>query len=302
MECIGLQDLTADDKIRMTLTKNADPLAIYYCSDVPRKQYVPLASTANWFEYFTRLSTHDHGKLNMNRDLRCLSNIPEEQALVNSLRYSTNLISLHFTLIAALEAIIPDVGSRTSITLHIIGAAEIEFITLRAFQELLHFFPALTALNVSFVGLNVLGGKTSKGIQIPQSSDTHQCCAMCTKRGRKILFTTWKGAYHLYVKTELYKKPDLAAAFRAQFTTNDQVQWGPTIKYLARAPHPTLFIEVAYREIQQQMAVWRDLVAGIAKQPEINTWRGMSPSLTYEQAKPNEVWYLNGWWYIVKQR
>jgi splicing suppressor protein 51 len=125
---------------------------------------------------------------------------------------------------------------------------------------------------------------------------------VCTKRGRKIQFTTWKGTYHSYIKTELYKKPDPVAAFRAQLTTNNQVQWSLTIKYLARAPHPTLFTDVAYREIQQQMAVWKDLGAEIAKQPEINTWRGMSPSLTYGQAKPNEVWYLNGWWYIVKQR
>lgn len=186
----------------------------------------------------------------------------------------------------------PNIGTRGSINLHIIGAAGAEFASVPAFEELLHLLPSLTALQLSFVGLNVE----------TQKPHTLQCCTMCTKMGRSISITAWRGPYHAYVDTEFYKTPDLAAAFHSGFSVDEQADWRPTVKHLAHAPHPTLFTAARYFEIHGEMGVWKNLGAEFVKNAEVNKWKGMSPSLVVCGDKPNEVTYKNHWWYIVKQR
>jgi len=150
------------------------------------------------------------------------------------------------------------------------------------------------------VGLNV--AEDLKDDTKTQNLHTLQCCTMCTKMGRSISIATWRGPYHAYVDTELYKTPDLAAAFHSGFAVDEVADWSPTIKYLAYAPHPTLFTAARYFEIQGEMRVWKNLGARFVKNAEVNKWKGMSPSLGVCGDKPNEVTYQNYWWYIVKQR
>jgi len=57
--------------------------------------------------------------------------------------YGTNTTTLQLTLIAALEAVIPNISTQSSIDLHIIGAAAAEFASILAFEELLHLLPLL---------------------------------------------------------------------------------------------------------------------------------------------------------------
>lgn len=135
-----------------------------------------------------------------------------------------------------------------------------------------------------------------------QSPQTLQCCTTCTEMGRTISISTWKGPYHAYVDTKFYKRPDLAAVFQSGFSVDEQADWYPTIKYLAHAPHPTVFTAARYFEIKEEMAMWKNLGAGFVKNAEVNRWKGMSPSLGVCGDKPNEVSYQNYWWYIVKQR
>ncbi len=82
----------------------------------------------------------------MNRDLKYLANDPKEREYVEYIKYGTNTTTIQLTLIAALEAVIPNVSTRGSINLHIIGAAGAEFASVPVFEELLHFLPSLTAL------------------------------------------------------------------------------------------------------------------------------------------------------------
>jgi splicing suppressor protein 51 len=236
----------------------------------------------------------------MNRDLRYLSNDAKEREVVEYLRCGTNTTTIQLTLIAALEAIIPNVNTRGSINLHVIGAAGAEFASIPAFEELLHLLPSLTTLQLTFVGLNVGETPTTDTeIQNPQSLP---CCAVCTKMGRTISIRTWRGPYHAYIDTQFYETPDLAAAFHSGFPVDEQVNWYPTIEYLAHAPHPTLFTAARYYEIQGEMGIWKSFGAEFVKNAEVNKWKGMSPSLTACGVKPNEVSYPNYWWYLVRQR
>ena len=236
----------------------------------------------------------------MSRELRYLSNDPKEREFVNYLRCGTNTRTIQLTLIAALEAIIPNVNTRSSINLHIIGAAGAELVSLPAFEELLHLLPSLITLQLAFVGLNVTEDPPNdKEIQNPR---TLQCCPACTKMRRTISIRAWRGPYHAYLDTQFYKTPDLAAAFHSGFSVDEQGDWYPTIKYLAHPPHPTLFTACRYYEIRGEMGVWKNLGAEFAQNAEENKWRGMSPRLTACGDKPNEIIYQNHWWYIVKKR
>jgi splicing suppressor protein 51 len=266
----------------------------------PRKQYFPLSSASDWYDYYTRLSDMGGFSSKMNRDLKYQANNPREREFVKYIRYGTNTTTIQLTLIAALEVIIPNISTRNSINLHIVGAAGAEFASVPAFEELLHLLPSLTTLQLSFVGLNVL--EDLKDDTETQKPHTLQCCNTCTKMGRSISITTWRGPYHAYIDTKLYKTPDLAAAFHSGFSVDEQADWYPTIKYLAHAPHPTLFTAARYFEIQGEMGVWKNLGAEFVKNAEVNKWKGMSPSLVVCGDKPNEVNYRNYWWYIVKQR
>jgi len=266
----------------------------------PKKQHFPLSSLTDWYDYYTRLSDMGGFKSKMNRNLKYLANDSKEREFVEYLRYGTNTTTIQLTLIAALETTTPNVSTRVSINLHIIGAAGAEFASVPAFEELLHLLPSLTTLQLSFVGLNV--AEDHKDDTKTQNLYTPQCCTMCTKMGRSISIATWRGPYHAYVDTELYKTPDLAAAFHSGFAVDEVADWSPTIKYLAYAPHPTLFTAARYFEIQGEMRVWKNLGARFVKNAEVNKWKGMSPSLGVCGDKPNEVSYRNYWWYIVKQR
>lgn len=298
-ECATLQDIAADDKIMVDLRRQTGKSSTVSFTKLPRKQYIPLSSAKDWYDYYTRLSDKGGFRLKMNRDLKYQSNDPKEREFVEYMRCGTNTTTIQLTLIAALEAIIPNVSTRSSINLHIIGAAGAEFASVPAFEELLHLLPSLTALQLSFVGLNVEDHTDHTETQNPQ---TLQCCITCTKMGRSISITTWRGPYHAYVDTEFYKKPDLAAAFHSGFSLDEQADWYPTIKYLAHALHPTLFTAARHFEIQGEMEVWKNLGAEFVNNAEENKWKGMSPSLGVCGDKANEVVYQNYWWYIVKQR
>ena len=299
-ECATLQDIAADDKIMVDLRRRTGKSSTMSFTTFPRKQHFPLSSAKDWYDYYTTLSDKGGFRSKMNRDLKYLANDPREREFVEYMRYGTNTTTIQLTLIAALEAIIPNVSTRGSINLHIIGAAGAEYASVPAFEELLHLLPSLTALRLSFVGLNVLEDpKFDTGTQNPHIL---QCCPMCTKMGRTISITAWRGPYHTYADTEFYRTPDLAAAFHSGFSVDEQADWYPTIKYLAHAPHPTLLTAARYFEIQGEMEVWKNLGAEIVKKAEVNKWKGMSPSLGVCGDKPNEVVYQNYWWYIVKQR
>ncbi|KAF2652870.1 hypothetical protein K491DRAFT_662982 [Lophiostoma macrostomum CBS 122681] len=299
-ECATLQVIATDDRILVDLRRRTGRSSTIAFTGLPRQQHFPLASATDWYDYYTRLSDKGGLRFKMNRDLKYQGHDRKEREFVEGIRYGTNTTTYQLTLLAAIEAIIPNVSTRASINLHIIGAAGAEFASAPAFEELLHLLPSLTALHLSFVGKNVFvpheeGTKT-------QDLHTLQCCTTCTTMGRSISFTTWRGPYHAYVDTDSYKTPDLAAAFHSGFSVDEQADWYPTIEYLAHASHPTLFTAARNFEILGEMEIWKSLGAAFVRNAEVNKWKGMSPSLVVYGDRPNEVSYRNHWWYIVEQK
>ena len=305
-ECGTLQDITTDDEIKLGLYQGPEDFQriedsrITYLTKLPKEQYTPLSSANDWYDYYTNLSDMGHLRSRMNRDIRYLANDAKERQLIDYTRCSTNTMSFQMTLIAALEAALHNVSTQSSILLHIIGAARAECADLNKFEALLHLLPSLTALQVTFVGLDVpIDLIDDIGTDDPRKLG---CCTTCREKGRSISISAWRILYHEYVSTEFFKMPDLAAAFQSGFSVAEQADWSPTINYLAAAPHPTMFTAIRNFEIQGEMHVWKELGVEFIQNAEINKWKGMSPSLAMGGDRPNEVIYRNYWWYIVKAR
>ena len=166
------------------------------------------------------------------------------------------MTTIQLTLITALKVIMLNVSTWDSINLHIIDAAEAEFASVPAFEEL------------SFMGLNVL--KDLKDNTEIQNPHTLQCCIIYIKIRQTISIITWRGLYHAYVDTKFYKTSDLTAAFHSEFLIDEQANWYPTIKYLIYILHSTLFTATKYFEIQENMRVWKNLRAEFVKNTEVN--------------------------------
>jgi splicing suppressor protein 51 len=198
------------------------------------------------------------------------------------------------TVLAALEAVFPVLSIRETVKLHFMGAATRELTSLVVFEGLLHLLPSLKQLELTFVGL---------GLPAKQSTEsdfaTLDCCPECTSKGRTRSLRLWKGAYHDYIKKGVYGKPDLAVAFHTGFSREMQMEWLPTIKHVATAPHPTLFTPYNDSELREEIEILENLGARLSKAGGLNKWRGMTPVLDVAAEKPNKAYFSNYYWYIV---
>lgn len=184
-ECTILQDISADDKIRLNLHRRTGKTSTISFTKLPRKRHISLSSAKDWYDYYTRLSDKSSLKSKMNRDLKYLAKNPQEREFVEYIRCGTNTTTIQLTIIAALETSIPDASTRDSIHLHIIGAAGAEITAVPAIEELLYLLPSLTTLRLTFISLNV-------SIDPKESQNLHtlQCCTIYTKIEHSMSITT----------------------------------------------------------------------------------------------------------------
>jgi splicing suppressor protein 51 len=109
----------------------------------------------------------------------------------------------------------------------------------------------------------------------------------------------WKGTYHDYVKTEHYKKPDLAVALHTGHTFEEEESWAPTIKHLLESDHATVFTAYNEAEMLDETKRLRELDASFIVDGQKNKWKGMRPMLDPLEEVENIAYYQNQYWYIV---
>jgi splicing suppressor protein 51 len=216
--------------------------------------------------------------------------------MASALIAATDKSTMILTIIAALEAVFPDIGTRATITLHLIGATGKELDALMLFEEMLHLLPSLQKLHCAFVGLEMpTPGNPGEKLVL-------DCCPDCVKAGRARSMEMWKGAYHDYIKTDPYFKPDLAVAFHTGHSQEMMEEWAPTIKYLVNADHCTLFTTFNEKEMMEETGILKGLGAKFLVQGEKNKWKGMKAMLEVMEEVENSVYYNNQYWYVVASR
>lgn len=197
------------------------------------------------------------------------------------------------TIIAALEAVFPDLANMQSITLHLIGATAKELDALMLFEEMLHLLPSLKFLHCAFIGP-----------QLPTPVDGGRkmdldCCPPCTNaiRGRSV--SMFKGPYHSYVQDSAFQKPDLGVVFHSGHSQEAQEQWRPSIEYLMTAKFPTVFTTFNEKEMKEETEGLRASGAGFLREGQKNKWMGLRPLLDPLEEVEGSVYNNNQYWYII---
>jgi splicing suppressor protein 51 len=117
-ECATLQDVAADDKILVNLQRQTGKDSVIFVTLSSQTQCQPLSSATDWYDYYTRLSDKALLASKMTRDLKYLGNNLKEREYVEYMRHGTNTTSTQLTLLAALEATIPNLSTRHTISIH----------------------------------------------------------------------------------------------------------------------------------------------------------------------------------------
>jgi mitochondrial splicing suppressor protein 51 len=260
-------------------------------TEKPRRTYIPLSTADSWYDYLTKIS--DKGMVTglLSPGLKPLA---ANEEMVCALRAATERSSIMLTIIAALEAVFPGLGEKTTLNLHFIGANSVELDALMLFEEFLHLLPALKTVDCSFVGL---------GLPKPIGTDerlTLHCCDDCTSAGRTRTMDMFKGAYHDFIKSDKCNKPDLAVALQTGHAEEEVESWTPTIKYLANeADYATVFTTWNEREVREEVEVLEKLGARFVVKGEKNKWQGMRPMLEIMEEKENDIYFAHYYWYVI---
>jgi splicing suppressor protein 51 len=263
------------------------------CTQIPRDSYLPLSAAGGWYEYYTRISDKDLKGLKVTGDLRPGSDDSIELAAAGYLRYGTRATTIPLTILAALEKLFPDLGTRTSICLHLLGANPWELQRLMVFEEILHLLPKLHSLQLTLVGPEI--AKEAVSLKFQELG----CCQSCSARSRKRTAFLYRGLYHDFIHTEQYQHPDLAVAFHTGFSQEAREEWMPTIRHLASAQYPALFTTYNKEEMQQETMIFSRLGAKFVQEGEPNPWKAVCPILEPMGSEENNVYYSNQYCYIV---
>jgi splicing suppressor protein 51 len=296
-ECQAFHELVDDENWTLEHNKRqrdaGQPELTMVCTQSSRDSYLPLSAAGGWYEYYTRISDKDLKGLKVTADLRPGSDQSIELAAAGYLRYGTRATTIPLTILAALEKLFPDLGTRTSISLHLLGANPWELQRLMVFEEILHLLPKLFNLQLTLIGPDIPEQAVSSKVQ------ELGCCQSCTSRFRKRTIFLYRGPYHEFVDTKQYEQPDLAVAFHTGFSQEAREEWIPTIRHIASAKHPTLFTTYNKEEMREEAMIFTRLGAKFVQEGEPNQWKAVCPILEPMGSEENNVYYSNQYCYIV---
>ncbi|KAK3176719.1 hypothetical protein OEA41_008044 [Lepraria neglecta] len=163
----------------------------------------------NWKEYFDDISDSPLAAYITN-DFQPVFN---DEYSLNKCRFVKVAVKSSTYILAGLEHEFPDVPSRKSLTVHIVGADEQETFTAMMAEELLHLLPNLNSLTVGYIGPDAIENPTTQ----TELLDVERCptCQQMGRPRRKVFVAG--GLYHDFAQSELFRRhpPDLIVAFHS---------------------------------------------------------------------------------------
>ena len=253
-----------------------------------------------WKDYFEDLSQSPRARAissNITEGFFPVSKQMESARACALLKLAAESYSPLLTILAGLELEFFDLASRTKLTIHLVGAGELDIRRACMMEELYHLLPNLQSLIVGYVGPDVRPihgdiGKTSE----------FGCCSECQVMNRsphQAFLADYP--YHDFTKSDLFLKypPDLIVAFHTgQGSIPD---WQPTLERILDLGVPALFTTYNEEEALDEEQSFSSMNAHFSKRPTENRWRGRLPKFDLFMER-YDVFYSNYYWYIVKGR
>ncbi|CAG8976942.1 hypothetical protein HYALB_00008853 [Hymenoscyphus albidus] len=275
-QCGLFAELAFDERFVVDYLQHEGENFVINRTQIPRTEHIPLSTASGWYDYYTRISDKAYALTPYTDLVPQLDHNPI--SALGLMRKLTTSLALPLTILAGLEAVLPDLTTRKSISLHLIGASGQETQLFPVFSEILHQLPSLLSLKIFAVGFDLPQHLVEKYKAQGEAVEV-ACCDICVDKGCSPSLALWKAAYHDFAASNQYEKPDLAVAFQSGFSQEDRVEWMPTIKHLAQASHPTLFTCYTELEMLEETTIFKTIGANFLKQPEINKWRSLVPVL-----------------------
>lgn len=279
----------------------------------PSQSFTEMSSLSGWFDYFEKLQGYEELGVIVDQDDfgfalydASLEDKDIEKSPINywaELRVATDASSMSMTIANALSIGLPDLRTKTSLLIHIIGAGSREFGLLMMLEELLHLFPNLRAVKTVLIGPNTPKntgeyGRSEVGVHDFVDQD---CCPQCTVEGRKKFVALHRGFYHDFVKIEQYATPDLAVLFQSGRTQCEVELWEPTIQFLVDQDIVTACTTYTENEAVQETNHLSDtLKAKIIHPYEVNKWRSLIQLLETAEGAEHSVYHVDYYWYMFR--
>lgn len=295
-QCSQLTSISNIDRLKLYHFQVSGSVTIELPTQRPLHAHRPLKALQGWNDYFTSVGQIPKTS-SVNQDLSRQDDSGEAKQMSALLSLAAESASSVLTILAGAEASIPDLTTREDITIHLIGATDHEFQTLRMNEELLHLLPALKKLTVGYLGPDL-------PTENAETSLIHQeCCPDCTgnRRSREVFFK--KGLYHDISKSELIVQhpPDLLVAFHPGFEEVESETWRPTLELILDSGVPIVFTTYNHQEAMLELRILDEMGAHVVKAMEKNQWSGKVP---YQECFGSryEFYYTNHFWYMIQGR
>lgn len=214
-----------------------------------------------------------------------------------NIKHASKTGSTIMTIFAGLGETIPDLATRSSLVIHIIGAAIDELLIITLNEDLLHLCPDLRMLTVGYIGPGV-PSEVGTGCTVEQ-----RVCLECESNGRTHTVFYHHGLYHDFVVTNRAKRnpADLLVAFNSGHTAGKSFveSWAPTLKYILTSNIPAVLTTFSQMEADKEEAAFNEMGANFVVRPHIDKWQSLVGNPVVVVPK-HQMRYKNYFWYIVK--
>jgi len=216
--------------------------------------------------------------------------------------FLTNQLSGPLTLLDAASRFLPELSTRTSLTVHIAGASLYEMMGIIKWEYLAHRLPNISNMQMVFIGPE-LEQEEEEQVPVPQ-------CGDCTTLGRSITYQTHSTTYQQMRKVDS-TVPDLVlvqnCGFSEYSTEAGSTEWEEGWAGLGHLLHQgSILIFTSYTEGEAVTDLARflehcDKEVEVLARCEENNMRSHRPIRDWEQDRDKDVFYSNQFISVVKQ-
>ncbi|KAF9259006.1 hypothetical protein L218DRAFT_963991 [Marasmius fiardii PR-910] len=258
--------------------EKSKPYVFEWAPSRHKTAWKPLKDGAGcWEEEFKDEVKKDYGDSDLN-----------PASLLPFLRAASEGLAMPMTVLYGLQKLksSDDWTRKKTLTIHILGPHEKEFVHAGMFNEILHRLPIVKALRIVLIGPELAG----LGLPNPHP------CIECTMIERAQSFEAHALTYHEYVKRQgtRYLKPDIAVAFNSGSSENP-ASWKETMELLVKKKIPSVFTAYNRQEAEAESkllkAAGATLVSGLG--PCMNPWGSLK--LIPEPNSVTGFYSTNGW-------
>ncbi|KIY70758.1 hypothetical protein CYLTODRAFT_487781 [Cylindrobasidium torrendii FP15055 ss-10] len=300
-ECRMLRLLRATERVQIDYHLDRKKLfsseQLMVPTEGPRRHYVPLARYGGFADYNRGISMEytDTPDLSiMHRQLANTFKTSEPMAAEAVGQLVMEAQSIVLTVIAGLEASIPDITTRRTLEIHFVGASRREHSTRAMLEEVLHQFPALKDLRIYYVGPEA---------NFVENTEHNWACNACQARGCRRTRALHAVRYHDFLaQNPARRRPDLVVALNTGWSEVETSSWAPTLQAILKLKVPALFTAYTKQEAERERSFQRNLDFIVDVQP--NKWRGVIPivNIALRDMFNQIAVYSSQYWYIAKGR